>query len=1128
MGRRQPRNLWGGVQNTETGAHTDGLRTTVVSGPTAVQGGLPAERCAVVDNLASGTGERDETPGNSARNGQLDSMHAGDVYTDSVPRHEGTAALTDANGSSTVGASTVTAIVQGLDEDGANNRGGGVGVSTIPGGAEGDGVDASLNVSAMPHGNSDTHVEGKVVKAAKRINRRANLKKLPATMPPSYPEDKSNRSDGKPSSRTSVTNITTNDGNSARARGEGPAQRSLTYSHTSNAAEDSDTAFAQMLDAEINGRRTRRSRVPVTHNEKTSTVVGVGEKSRSAEGSAAGETTAAGEETATNAEGSTNREPAVKRTAATREKAAKRAVAIPRPGKVGKNVASATVESSANSVMAADECEKLERGMSTWVNTGMDTETDAGIRQLIETHTGTHGVLQDSKDVRNKANDRSEPIEVDAVVRMDSEGETVHDRTDALQVDEGPGETNHSQPHTPGNMTIDGKTDSHEYAGMGAVAGRMGGKTNNADPDLPQKGQVLTIPGDATGKARSQKHGRDTNNRNYNPHRQHWAYATYLPKATSTASEGEPSSENRSGRHGNGEPVGVLSKNTQTDRVIETPDVGTITAALNGTLNNTLARTSTTSILGLVAVDSLPTSKHTIANATNAPELESAQSSLRVSQPLSSPTPDYQAQGQYHRDQYQAQVKACTSRSKRARSAAGADEPALVLQNRRWSTRAKKPVEYQEPHIYDIGGVYAAGQPRSHNPPTKVVPEGTLELEKELEGRALVALTASDSESDYGDNSDEEDISVPETAVRPEGSLVPLVVEKHMSKLKAEPESGTGKSITGAGGGGKGKGAAGSGTQPQKKKKLLPKQINFILPIPPVTGHKSVTYGGRQEASTANKSGRNNPGRQTKTEKLIENTNYSADVALEVVRTINKRVLALDNNRGAGPSSAIALEIAAQVANEDLVAERNVVRQKKGKVAPPPGEKPYACRVEGCGKTFRYSQNLNAHRAVHTGVYPYPCTWGSCEHKFVSQRDLSRHTRSSHTFERPFKCPEPECGKCFPRADTLTIHQRTHTGEKPYICSWGGCNRACGTQRELVRHVRTHTGEKPFECPVEGCTRRFADASGRNQHERAHNKPYKCPYGQECDKSFASRAGLVQHLLMQHGLVVGVVTNVNN
>lgn len=38
-----------------------------------------------------------------------------------------------------------------------------------------------------------------------------------------------------------------------------------------------------------------------------------------------------------------------------------------------------------------------------------------------------------------------------------------------------------------------------------------------------------------------------------------------------------------------------------------------------------------------------------------------------------------------------------------------------------------------------------------------------------------------------------------------------------------------------------------------------------------------------------------------------------------------------------------------------------------------------------------------------------------------------------HNGEKPYKCRY--CGKGFPRATDLTVHERYHTGEKTHLCT---------------------------------------------------------------------------------------------
>ncbi len=83
------------------------------------------------------------------------------------------------------------------------------------------------------------------------------------------------------------------------------------------------------------------------------------------------------------------------------------------------------------------------------------------------------------------------------------------------------------------------------------------------------------------------------------------------------------------------------------------------------------------------------------------------------------------------------------------------------------------------------------------------------------------------------------------------------------------------------------------------------------------------------------------------------------------------------------------------------------------------GLKPLKCSV--CGNGFTTSWELSRHKRIHTGVWNYSCVF--CDKGFHQQADLFRHLRV-HTEEKPYFCKVKGCGASFRELKGLRRHHR--------------------------------------------------------------------------------------------------------
>jgi uncharacterized Zn-finger protein len=149
--------------------------------------------------------------------------------------------------------------------------------------------------------------------------------------------------------------------------------------------------------------------------------------------------------------------------------------------------------------------------------------------------------------------------------------------------------------------------------------------------------------------------------------------------------------------------------------------------------------------------------------------------------------------------------------------------------------------------------------------------------------------------------------------------------------------------------------------------------------------------------------------------------------------------------------------------------------------------KTYECSL--CDKKFGLEKYLTQHKKTVHNIDNSPmlfCPYPDCQYRTTYKLGLKIHS-ISHQKEKPFKCIEDGCDKCYKTSVLLTQHKKKcHSKSRVYPCDWSQCGSAFETRDQLRRHSRLHT--KPFQCHFEGCAKSYKSKQDLNRHLRNKHK----------------------------------------
>jgi len=167
----------------------------------------------------------------------------------------------------------------------------------------------------------------------------------------------------------------------------------------------------------------------------------------------------------------------------------------------------------------------------------------------------------------------------------------------------------------------------------------------------------------------------------------------------------------------------------------------------------------------------------------------------------------------------------------------------------------------------------------------------------------------------------------------------------------------------------------------------------------------------------------------------------------------------------------------------------------------------YPC--DECGKVFNKKYNLDSHKLMHSDDKPFHCKVEDCGKSFKREITLKHHVEKVHENKvNPIYCdfcPAQIKSAAGLRVHVFTQHQVGTPIPKRFQCIH--CDKGFKCMADLQVHSVTHTKLKAFSCTL--CDQKFTRKNSLVEHMNVHAHKFRCD---KCYKCFGRERYLKGHI----------------